>query len=197
MIRKSIALCLLLLTILISGSVFAKGPPNKVTIIHPNLSEPVEITDSVLLDSFAMGHFVNFESSIAVPEAVGDGLEITRWYAVGGTRLKAIDKFVYYPDLKGGKGTIFYEGIIDKMFIYGGSPLDGKWYQPTEEGKLVMQELITAYNLLPNETKSFLSILQNNRRQVLSYFGLLAVSIIISFQIYRKKVKKVLVNTQQ
>ncbi|GJM41969.1 MAG: hypothetical protein DHS20C20_22510 [Ardenticatenaceae bacterium] len=193
--RKPLALCLLFLAILISSPVSAKGPPNKVTITHSDLVEPIEMTDSNLLDSFAMGHFVNFESPTEEPKSLQAGLEITRWYAVGETQLKAIDKFVYYSDPNGGNGTIFYEGIIDKMFIYEGSPFDGQWYQPTENGDRVMQELIAAYELSPNNTESFQLILQKNRQQGGPYFALLTVSVILSYLIYRKKVLNTLINT--
>lgn len=188
-LRKSIPLCILLLTILISGTVFAKGPPNKITISHPDLPDKIELTDSATLDSFAMGQFVDFDNPIIEPDGVTDGYEIVRLYYISETTLKAIDKFVYYPGSKGGNGVIYYDGIIDKMFIFGGSPYDGNWFRATESGDLVMQELLTKYDLLPIDTNLFQSILAKGSLAGMGYFGLLSVTgVVVFYQVYRRKV---------
>ena len=187
-LRKSIPLCILLLTILISGTVFAKGPPNKIIISHPDLPDKIEITDSATLDAFAMGQFVDFDDPIVEPDGMMDGYEIVRLYYIGETALKAIDKFVYYPDPKGENGVIYYDGIIDKMFIFGGSPYDGQWFRATESGDLVMQELLTKSVLFPNETNLFHSILAKESLAGIGYVSLLSVAGVVFYQVYRRKV---------
>ena len=187
-LRKSVTIfCILVLAVLVNGIVFAKGPPDKVTIGGSNLSDEIEITDSVQLDSFMMGQFVDFEKPLIKPQVVEAGYEITRWYFVGETRLKAIDKFVYYPESEGGRGIIYYEGIIDKLFIYGGSPFDGNWYRPTENGDLVMYQLLTKHDLLPKNTNLFQLALPEYVWVRWGTTGLLVVGGIIFYVIFRRK----------
>lgn len=141
---KCIGVCLLLLVVLTSGVASAKGPPDKVTLRGPGLPGEVEITVQHTLQSFAMGEVVDFETELKAPGQLEGGYEMTRWYRIGGSSwLKAIDHFVYYPDPSGQRGYIFYAGIIDKTFIYGGSPHDNQWFRATEAGEQVFLKLLT------------------------------------------------------
>jgi len=139
---KRIGMYILFLTLIVNGTAYAKGPPDIITIIGPGLPDEIEIKDSEILNSFAMGQFIDFQAPIQEPlSSLDGGYEITRWYRI------ALDRFVYYPNPQGDNGYVFYEGIIDKMFIYGGSPNDGKWFIVTDSGELAILQVLKANDI--------------------------------------------------
>lgn len=183
---KRMALCTLLLILLTNRTVLAKGPPDKITVTGPGLPGEIEITDSQTVDSFSMGKFVDFNTPINEPNGLDVGYEITRWYRVGGTALKAIDRFDYYANPRGNNGYVFYEGIIDKMFIYGGSPNDGKWFRVTEGGELAMRQIFTEYGV-PTAVNSSQLTLPTEFLTWVGYGGLLVIGGAVFFLAYRRK----------
>ncbi len=183
--RKRIGLCILFLILLTSGTALAKGPPDKITINGPGLPDEIEITASQTLDSFSMGQFIDFEMPINEPHSPDTGYKITRWYRIGSTTLKAIDTFIYYPNPQGDNGYVFYEGIIDKMFIYGGSPNDGKWFQVAEGVELVMRQIFTEYGV-PTAVNSPQVTLPTEFLTWIGYGSLLVIGGAV-FLAYRRK----------
>jgi len=183
---KIIILFTILLLLFSIETVAAKGPPGKLVISGPGLKGELVITDPVLLDHFWMSKFIDFDNQIDEPRGIKDGYEITRYYPVG-TGLKAIDKFVYYPHPGGEGGSIFYEGIIDKMFIYGGSPFDGQWYNVTEEGDPVIRKILGEHGVRFADSSSGNFVLDNGAIW-LGYGGLIIFAGIVGLSFYRKRV---------
>ncbi len=106
-----------LLTLMISITVFAKGNFSFITITGPDLKEPIRSTNPALTtDFFAFADFT--QSRTAAPANPGVGYEITRYYIDGGTE-SAFDKLHYYPET----GFVYFDGLVG-----GSSDYDGKWY---------------------------------------------------------------------
>jgi len=184
---KRTALCTLLLILLTNETVLAKGSPDKITVNGPGLSDEVEISDSQVLQSYAMGEFVDFATEINAPSKLEVGYEITRRYRIGGSNwVKAIDHFIYYPDPGGNRGYIFYAGIIDKKFIYGGSPNDGKWFRVTEGGELAMRQVFSEHGV-PIAVNSSQLTLRTEFLTWIGYGGLLVIGGAVFFLAYRRK----------
>jgi len=107
----------LLLTLMISITVFAKGNFSFITITGPDLKEPIRSTDPALTtDFFAFADFT--QSLTAAPANPDVGYEITRYYIDSGNE-SAFDQLHYYPDT----GFVYFDGLVG-----GSSEYDGKWY---------------------------------------------------------------------
>jgi len=107
----------LMLTLVTSITVFAKGSFAFIRITGPDLTEAVQISDPALTtDFFTFADF--FRNKTEVPAEPGIGYEITRYYVDAG-RESVFDMLHYYPDT----GFVYYDGIVN-----GSSEYDGKWY---------------------------------------------------------------------
>jgi hypothetical protein len=114
--RNSLGLALLL-SLMTSITVFAKGGFSFITVTGADLKEAVRISDPALTMSFfAFANF--FEDRTEAPSNPGTGYEITRFY-LDGKREIAFDLLHYYPE----SGFVFYDGIIN-----GESEYDDEWY---------------------------------------------------------------------
>jgi hypothetical protein len=116
--RIRVALGFALLLILITSiTVLAKGGFSFITITSPDLKEAVRVIDPALItDFFAFADFSRDKTE--EPANPGAGYEITRYY-VDGSRETAFDHLHYYPET----GFVYYDGIVN-----GSSEYDGKWY---------------------------------------------------------------------
>ena len=117
--RTRIALGLvLLLSLLISVTVSAKGGFDYITISGPDLEEAVLVTNTALTEDFFT--FANFsEDRTKAPADPGQGYEILRYYKEG-IGARAFDRLHYYPE----SGFVFYDGIEGG----GWSEYDDQWY---------------------------------------------------------------------
>ena len=121
----------LLLGLISSVPVFAKGGFDFITIAGPNLKEAVCITDTALTEDFFT--FADFhEARTTVPADPGEGYEILRYY-VDGNGAIAFDRLHYYPQ----SGFVFYDGIEN-----GESEYDGGWYVANPEIKPVFESAL-------------------------------------------------------
>lgn len=122
----------LLLGLISSVPVFAKGGFDFITIAGPNLKEAVRITDTALTEDFFT--FANFyEDKTQEPAEPGQGYEILRYY-VDGNREIIFDRLHYYPET----GFVFYDGIEN-----GESEYDGEWYTANAEIKPVFESALS------------------------------------------------------
>lgn len=130
--KLSIAIGLAVLLALISSvAVYAKGDFSFITITGGALKEEVRVTDSNLTDDFFT--FADFSTNkTKAPENPGMGYEITRYY-VEGKRETVFDRLHYYPET----GFVFYDGIVN-----GSSEYDGEWYTAKPEIKAVFENAI-------------------------------------------------------
>ena len=107
----------ILLTLIPSLTVLAKGGFSFVAITGSNLKDTLRSSDIALTeDFFAFADF--YRNKTEAPANPGKAYEITRYY-VDGNRERAFDRLHYYPDT----GFVFYDGIVN-----GSSEYDGKWY---------------------------------------------------------------------
>lgn len=114
--RSAVGLALLL-ALLTSPTVLAKGSFAFISITGPDLKEAVRLSDPALTEDFFT--FADFyQNKTEAPADPGMSYEITRYY-VDGNRESVFDKLHYYPDT----GYVYYDGIVN-----GSSEYDGKWY---------------------------------------------------------------------
>jgi hypothetical protein len=136
-----------LLPFLNIGNVYAKGAPAKIIIMEPGISKGIEITDEELLEPFGWGDFTDFDTPIAGRTSIEGGYIITRYVLVGGTTMRSLDTFTYFPGSGEEESMVYYKGIIDKKFIYGGTPYGGKWFRVTPAGESAIQRIFDAYGI--------------------------------------------------
>src|SRR5262245_41493091 len=112
----------LLLSLLTSMGVSAKGGFSFIAITGAALKEEVRISDPALItDFFAFADL--YRNMAAAPGDPGMSYEITRYY-VDGSREVAFDSLHYYPET----GYVYYDGIVN-----GSSEYDQKWYSAQPE----------------------------------------------------------------
>lgn len=151
----------LLLTLITSITVAAKGSFSYITISGPNLKDEVRATDPALTDDFfAFADF--YRDKAEAPANPGLGYEVTRYY-VDGKREIAFDRLHYYPDA----GFVYYDGIINGLSEY-----DGKWYTAKPEIKTIFESTLSITSLAQNqsitsvsEPQSIKSVAQSKARQ--------------------------------
>ncbi|MFQ5401687.1 MAG: hypothetical protein ACE5E7_19075 [Anaerolineae bacterium] len=150
--RRILRIALILLPLLFSfGSIYAKGPPARITIEGPGISEVLEISDEVLLQPFGWGEFVDFSSPVEARNDIERGYIITRYVLIGGTTMRSLDTFTYFPGSANEESIVFYKGIIDKNLILGGSPHDGKWFRVSTDGESAIQRIFDAHGISKRE----------------------------------------------
>jgi len=143
---------ILLLSLLSFRSAFAKGAPAMLTIKGLGISDVLEITDAGLLEPFGWGEFVDFDNPIPARTESNGGYIITRYVLVGSTTMRSLDTFTYYSGPGDVEGIVYYKGIIDKKFIYGGSPHDGKWFRVSAQGEAAIHKIFDTYNISTGKT---------------------------------------------
>lgn len=143
---------ILFLSLLSFGSARAKGAPAMLKIKGPGISDVLEITDEGLLEPFGWGDFADFDTKVAARPDLEGGYVITRYVLMGGTTMRSLDAFTYFPGSGDDAGIVYYKGIIDKNFIYGGSPQDGKWFRVSARGVAAIQRIFDTYNISTGET---------------------------------------------
>lgn len=136
-------LLIVLLALAGTYTVFAKGPFQKVVVSDAS-NQQIEITHPLLLEGLSMGGLMDLgKGPIDPPEEIGESFILLRYFADQQGSYKAFDRVHYYPDLSGGAGYVFYDGLA----VEGGwSEFDGNWYQATEDGAEAMRAVIAAYS---------------------------------------------------
>jgi hypothetical protein len=131
--RARIALGLaVLLSLLISVTVLAKGQFSFIVVTGGPLTDAVHLSDPALTeDFFAFADF--YQNKTGAPADPGVGYEITRYYINGHTET-AFDRLHYYPE----SGYVYYDGIVD-----GSSEYDGKWYTAKPEMQKAFETALT------------------------------------------------------
>jgi hypothetical protein len=120
------------LSSMISGTVYAKGGFDFITITGPERKEGLRVTDTALTEDFFT--FANFyEDKTQEPSDPGEGYEILRYY-VDGNREMIFDRLHYYPET----GFVFYDGIEN-----GESEYDGEWYQANPGIRTVFESALS------------------------------------------------------
>ena len=121
----------ILLALVTSISVLAKGGSSFIAVTGPGLKEELRATDTGLTeDFFAFADF--YRDKVEAPANPGEGYEITRYY-VDGKREIAFDQLHYYPET----GYVFYDGILN-----GESEYDGEWYAANPAVKTVFESVL-------------------------------------------------------
>lgn len=121
----------------------AKGPADKVTITGPGLDEMIEITDPDIAGALSMGAIEDFPRAIDMPDRLGAGYELTRYFRLENGSYQPFDQIAYYPDLYGGSGYVNYLGIVN-----GRSEYDGKWFRAQEAADAVMRQVLFEHGVL-------------------------------------------------
>lgn len=150
--RRILRIVLILPPLLLSfGSTYAKGPPARITIEGPGILEVLKISDEALLEPFGWGEFVDFSSPIEARADAEGGYIITRYVLLGGTTMRSLDTFTYFPGSANEDSIVFYKGIVDKNLILGGSPHDGKWFHVSTNGESAIQRIFDAHGISKRE----------------------------------------------
>ena len=121
----------LLLTLLMSTTVLAKGGFSYITVTGADLKGEIRLSDLDLTeDFFAFADF--YRSRADAPVDPGTSYEIIRYY-VDGKSETIFDRLHYYPET----GYVFYDGIEN-----GSSEYDDKWYLATSEVKSAFESAL-------------------------------------------------------
>jgi len=124
----------LLLTLITSITVLAKGGFSFISITGSNLKDEVRATDPALTtDFFAFADF--YRDKTEAPTDPGAGYEITRYY-IDGSHEIPFDRLHYYPDT----GFVFYDVIVN-----GSSDYDGGGYMANSEIKATFENVLTGH----------------------------------------------------
>lgn len=131
--RIRIALGLaLLLTLLTSITVSAKGEFSFIAVTGGDLTDEVRLSDPALTKDFFT--FADFSlDKTETPADPGEGYEITRYY-INGHSETAFDRLHYYPET----GFVYYDGIVN-----GDSEYDAKWYTAQPEIKSTFETALS------------------------------------------------------
>lgn len=131
--RRSLPIAIFALLLLIPGVIEAKGVPTRVTIYGPGLAGRIDVTDPALLPLLGLARLEDVSTPIIVPPVTGPGYEIER---------DGFDHERYYPDPAGGRGFIYYIGLIN-----GSSEYDGHWYYASAESEQALKHILTEHGV--------------------------------------------------
>lgn len=121
-------------------AVSAKGS-NYVVITQRDLSEPIIVDDLALASRLSLTMLEDVDHG-AIDEPTNldldAGYRLERgFFEENVETFVPWDASVYYPDPEGGRGYVFYDGIIN-----GGSEYDNKWYRARMEAEAVLQQVL-------------------------------------------------------
>jgi hypothetical protein len=135
----------LMLSLLTSSTVFAKGKFAFIVVTGAGLKDKVRFIDpSLTTDFFAFANF--YRDKAEAPVDPGVGYEITRYY-FDGDREIVFDKLHYYPET----GYVYYDGVVN-----GSSEYDHKWYTAQPELKNTFETaLYTQLRLTAREAQEW------------------------------------------
>ncbi|MGD8405247.1 MAG: hypothetical protein PVJ21_16405 [Anaerolineales bacterium] len=153
----------------------------------PGIADVLEITEEGLLASFGWGEFADFDAPIEARPDCEEGYVIIRYVLMGGTTMRSLDTFTYFPGSGDGQGIVYYKGIIDKKFIYGGTPQDGKWFRVSAHGEASIRQIFDTYNISTKEISPLNYFAPVNIRVWISYGFILAIVGVTTFLFIRRK----------
>jgi hypothetical protein len=141
----------LLCTIIVATSLLAlphrvnaKGPAARITITGPGLTGEVVIEDRATLDTLSMAALEDFLAPLTdIPENLGPGYELTRFYQDDNGSYIPFDRVMYYPDRSGQGGYVLYEGIVN-----GWSGNDGRWFPARPASDVVMRRVLADHGVV-------------------------------------------------
>ncbi len=119
-----LAILLVVFALLPVRPVAAKGAFDRVTISGPGLTGELEVT-AAMLHLPVIDNLEDDRSPVAPPVNPSAGYDLIRYYG-----FRAFDHVRYYPDWQGGRGAVYYVGIVN-----GAGPDDGRWFLATEAGE--------------------------------------------------------------
>lgn len=123
-----------LLALIASMTVLAKGGFSFISITGPGIDEDIRATDLKLTeDFFAFADF--YQDKVDAPKDPGLGYEIRRYY-IDGKREIFFDRLHYYP----ATGFVFYDGMVN-----GNSEYDGEWYSANPAIKTVFEGAVSSH----------------------------------------------------
>lgn len=169
------------------GKVYAKGAPAMLKIKGPGISDVLEITDEELLEPFGWGEFADFDTPIAARSNTEGGYSITRYVLVGGTTMRSLDTFTYFPGSGEEENLVYYKGIIDKNFIYGGSPHDEKWFLVSDAGDSAIQRIFDEHGISTEGISPLYASIPVNIRVWMRYGLILVIAGFLIFLFAQRK----------
>lgn len=119
----------ILVSVLATVPAGAKGPPEWVRISGSTMFRPVEVRDAELLSNLGIAQLEDVNLQIPAPNELGEVLYITRGFDGKNGELVSFDEVLYAFDPSGGRGYVYYLGIVN-----GSGAYDGKWYRASEAG---------------------------------------------------------------
>lgn len=99
--------------------------------------------------------------------------------------MHGLDTFTYFPGSDDEESVVFYKGISDKNFIYGGSPYDNKWFRVSQEGEQAFLEILAKEGVTFEGDPSWIQ--RPNNIRWLGYGGLLVIASTILILVYRRR----------
>lgn len=153
LIFRYLPLVLLLVVLGLAAPAVAKGPVDKITVVGPDLVEPIEITDPKILDRFDPwgGQFIGAGGPIEATPNVREPYQAFFHLRNNRGDLELRYMIYYYPDPAGGRGYIYlpgpgepYYSLNTGIIIRGGS--DGRWRRAMPAWDITIQDLLQKHS---------------------------------------------------
>jgi hypothetical protein len=121
-------------------AVSAKGA-NYIVITQRDLGEPIIVDDLSMASQLSLTMLEDVDHG-AIDEPTNLDMDVgyrleRGFYEENVETFVPWDASVYYPDPEGGRGYVFYDGIIN-----GGSEYDKKWYRARMEAEALLQQVL-------------------------------------------------------
>lgn len=133
------ALCLLLSVVVVQAA-FAKGRSQVIGVNMPGATETIWSKDPVVLEHLSMAMLEDFSQEVdfSRPVSLGPAVEINRYYQANEQATPVqFDRVIYFRDVRGGVGYVYYYGLVN-----GWSEYDGHWFRARPEAERVLWEFL-------------------------------------------------------
>lgn len=115
----------------------AKGPSDWVEFQMPGMYRNIRLELPDVPEDLSFGQFEDFLNPIQGPDNLGPGFMITRGWFDDQGKAEPWDRVMYFANLEGDLGYVYYFGIVN-----GSSEYDGRWFQVSEAGQAALIDVL-------------------------------------------------------
>jgi hypothetical protein len=120
----------------------AKGIASLIEIEVPGLENTIRVEGLDAVWDLSIGQLEDFTQPLDAPADAGVGLYLTRYLSDNERDTYPFDNVVYFASQTGGRGYVYYLGMIN-----GRSEYDGRWFQATPEGDAAISAVLAQHGV--------------------------------------------------